>query len=239
MTVTLPTKTDALQSFNFAGMQLRALLVDGEPWFIAQDVAKMLGYSETSAMTRRLDNDETSSANLAGQGQSRNFVTINEPGLYSAILGSRVDGAKAFKKWVTSEVLPQIRKTGSYEKPKTLEERSLELIQDLTAELEAARPKVQVFDKVLTHDHTFGFRELCKNLREHFPINETDVKRVMRDKGLLYQRGLVATSKAVDQGWAVQRASGIWGGKERFQPRFTTKTLEWLLDELAPLEDVA
>ena len=239
MTVTLPPQTDTLQSFNFAGMQLRALLKDGAPWFVRNDACAALGIKNPNDATGNFDPEDKGVATTDTLGGRQQVAVISEAGLYQLIFQSRKEEAKAFKKWVTSEVLPQIRKTGSYEKPKTLEERSLELIQDLTAELEAARPKVQVFDKVLTHDHTFGFRELCKNLREHFPINETDVKRVMRDKGLLYQRGLVATSKAVDQGWAVQRASGIWGGKERFQPRFTTKTLEWLLDELAPLEDVA
>lgn len=235
----LPNEND-FQPFNFNGFELRGKLVNNEPVFIGADACKALDLKNPWDALGRLDEDDLGITEVIDSlGRTQKMKTVNESGLYQLIFQSRTNGAKAFKKWVTSEVLPQIRKTGSYERPKTLEERSLELIQDLTAELEAARPKVQVFDKVLTHDHTFGFRELCKNLREHFPINETDVKRVMRDKGLLYQRGLVATSKAVDQGWAVQRASGIWGGKERFQPRFTTKTLEWLLDELAPLEDVA
>lgn len=229
-----------VQAFDFAGLHLRALLRDGEPWFVGADACKLLDLRNSRDALSRIDSDDVGIADVIdSMGRTQQMKTVNESGLYQLIFQSRTDGAKAFKKWVTYEVLPAIRKTGSYEKPKSLEERSLELIRDLTAELEAARPKVEVFDKVLTHEHTFGFRELCKNLREHFPVNETDVKRVMRDKGLLYQRGLVATSKAVDQGSAVQRASGIWGGKERFQPRFTTKTLEWLLDELSPLEDVA
>lgn len=234
------SNSQSVQSFDFAGLHLRALLRDGEPWFVGADACKLLDLRNSRDALSRIDSDDVGIADVIdSMGRTQQMKTVNESGLYQLIFQSRTDGAKAFKKWVTSEVLPAIRKTGSYEKPKSLEERSLELIRDLTAELEAARPKVEVFDKVLTHEHTFGFRELCKNLREHFPVNETDVKRVMRDKGLLYQRGLVATSKAVDQGWAVQRASGIWGGKERFQPRFTTKTLEWLLDELSSLEDVA
>lgn len=104
------------------------------------------------------------------------------------------------------------------------------------AELE---PKAETYDKVLTPEHTMNLTELSANLREHFPVNRNDVKAKLLEKGLLYQNVLKATAKAVDGGWAVQRPQGVHGGKERFQPRFTTKTLEWLLDEFAPLEDVA
>lgn len=238
--------TTAIETFEFNGIQLRGLLLDDEPWFVAMDVAKVLDYSDTYELTKRLDHDEVQNLQIAGFG-NRGVNTINESGLYSAILGSRKPEAKAFKKWVTSEVLPAIRKTGKYEKPQTLEERSLALMGELAAEvekqkleLEAARPKVEVFDKVLTKKHTFGFRDLCKTLREHFPINEADVKRLLREKKILTaSEHLDVYSHAVDAGWAVRRPQGTWGGRERFQARFTTKTLEWLLEELAPLEDVA
>ena len=74
----------------------------------------MLGYSDTPAMTRRLDDDEVGSYADNSSGQGRNIVVLNESGLYNAILGSNKQEAKAFKKWITSEVLPTIRKTGGY-----------------------------------------------------------------------------------------------------------------------------
>lgn len=101
-----------IKVFHFQENEVRIVDVDGEPWFIAKDVAEILGYSETAMMTRRLDDDESISAKLAGMNMKSTL--INESGLYNAVLGSNKPEAKAFKKWVTSEVLPSIRKTGSY-----------------------------------------------------------------------------------------------------------------------------
>jgi len=101
------------QSPDFA---IRAVEIDGEPWFVGKDVAEMLDYSDTEAMTRRLDQDEIQNRQFVGFG-NRGATLINESGLYSAILGSTKPEAKRFKKWVTSEVLPVIRKTGGYQAP--------------------------------------------------------------------------------------------------------------------------
>lgn len=239
------TSPDQLHTFTFGQVTLRALLLAGEPWFVAKDVAQALDYSDAQAMTRRLDPDELQNRRFVGSNP-RGENLVNESGLYSSIMGSRKPEAKAFKRWVTAEVLPAIRKTGTYQTPQTLEERSLSIITELTgvvAEQKALiaeiEPKAEVYNRVLTPEHSFGFRQLVSALREHFPVNEADIKRVLRERGLIHQQTLTATAKAIDGGWAVQRAQGNWGGKERFQARFTTKTLEWLLKELEPLEDVA
>lgn len=91
---------------------------NGEPWFVAKEVADVLGYSEASAMTRTLDEDEKGLQVLQTPGGRQRVITINESGLYAAILGSNRAEAKPFKRWVTREVLPAIRKTGSYTHPK-------------------------------------------------------------------------------------------------------------------------
>ena len=92
---------------------------DGELWFVGKEVAKILGYSETSVMLRRLDEDEKSKIEptliVGTNNMAREITIINESGLYSSILGSKLPQAKQFKKWVTSEVLPTLRKTGKYE----------------------------------------------------------------------------------------------------------------------------
>lgn len=105
----------ALQPFFFKGIH-RVDIIDqnGDPWFIAKNVAEILGYSETNAMTRRLDADELNTCTDISSGQVRTVSIINESGLYNAIIGSHKPEAKEFKKWITSEVLPSIRKTGSY-----------------------------------------------------------------------------------------------------------------------------
>lgn len=102
-----------IQIFNSSEFgQVRAVIKDNEPWFVAKDVSNILGYSETNAMTKRLDDDELISDKL--EGMNMKSTLINESGLYNAVLCSKLPSAKKFKKWVTSDVLPSIRKTGGY-----------------------------------------------------------------------------------------------------------------------------
>jgi prophage antirepressor-like protein len=91
--------------FNFGSHEVRTLTIDGEPWFVAADVAAVLGYSATSALTRILDDEEKGVQNLHTLGGVQLMAVISESGIYSAALRSRVPGAKAFKRWVT-ESLP-------------------------------------------------------------------------------------------------------------------------------------
>ncbi|MFW0120317.1 BRO family protein [Rothia sp. P5764] len=238
---------DGVQTFNFNGLALRALLLDGEPWFVLSDLVKALGLTSTTRVAERLREKGVSKTHTLTAGGRQEVTIIDEGNLYRVIMRSNSPAAEPFESWVTDEVLPAIRKTGSYDAPKTLEERSLALIGELTgvvqeqkARLEIAEPKAATYDKVLTPEHTFGFRDLCKTIRDRFPVTEADVKRVLREKKILMPGfRLDVYSAAIDAGWAVRRPAGKWGGKERFQPRFTTKTLEWLLAELAPLEEVA
>lgn len=101
--------------FNFGKQQVRTLLVDGEPWFVAADISTALQYRDSFNMCRNLDDDEKGTQIVSTLGGAQEMLAINEPGLYSAILRSRKAEAKRFKKWVTSEVLPAIRKTGRYD----------------------------------------------------------------------------------------------------------------------------
>lgn len=104
-----------LVNYQFNNIDVNIITIGSDPWFVAKDVADSLGYSDAYEMTKRLDSDEIQNRQIAGYG-NRGVNLINESGLYSAILGSRKPEAKEFKKWVTSEVLPQVRKTGSYQK---------------------------------------------------------------------------------------------------------------------------
>lgn len=94
--------------------EVRTVIIDGEPWFVAADIARVLGYSEAYAMTRTLDDDEKGPHTVRTPGGDQSLTVISESGLYSAILRSRIEGAKAFKRWITREVIPSIRKTGAY-----------------------------------------------------------------------------------------------------------------------------
>lgn len=109
--------------FNHLGNDIRVTTAEnGEPLFVASDIAKILGYRDAHNMTRRLDPDDKGTRSTSTLGGTQELTTINESGLYTAILGSKVEGAKAFKRWVTSEVLPSIRKHGMYATPATIED---------------------------------------------------------------------------------------------------------------------
>lgn len=96
---------------------VRTLVIEGEPWFVGKDVAERLGYSNTrKAIRDHVDEEDKLTERIVTSGQNRGFVVVNESGLYSLILSSKLPSAKAFKRWITSEVLPSIRKTGAYGK---------------------------------------------------------------------------------------------------------------------------
>lgn len=101
--------------------KIRALKINNEPWFVAVDIAKALEYRSASDMTRILDDDEKGTQIVRTPGGEQNVTVINESGLYSSILRSRKPEAKRFKKWITSEVLPSIRKYGGYMTEDTVE----------------------------------------------------------------------------------------------------------------------
>lgn len=105
--------------------EIRTVVIDGEPWFVGKDVAEALGYSNTRDALATHVMDEDKNTVVISDGKRRgnpNQVIINESGLYALIFGSKLDSAKRFKHWVTSEVLPQIRRTGTYQKPMTPQE---------------------------------------------------------------------------------------------------------------------
>lgn len=112
------TQPDAngMTTFAFEGHVIRALLIDDDPWFIAGDIARALGYRDAHNMGRRLDADEKATHSVSTPGGAQMVGIISEPGLYVAILGSQVEGARKFKRWIAREVLPMIRRTGSYDR---------------------------------------------------------------------------------------------------------------------------
>ena len=117
--VTVNTNTTSNQVFNFGDYQVRTVTKEGEPWFVAKDVCSVLELTNNREAVSRLDYEDKSEVAIAdtssnGVTQSRTLTIINESGLYSLILTSRKPEAKAFKKWVTSEVLPSIRKRGMF-----------------------------------------------------------------------------------------------------------------------------
>ncbi|MGJ0021877.1 ORF6C domain-containing protein [Streptococcus canis] len=132
--------------FNFNGQKVRTLTINNEPYFVGKDVADILGYQNPQKAIRdHVDFDDKLTEQIVQSGQNREMIIINESGLYSLILSSKLPQAKEFKRWVTSEVLPQIRKQGAYVPEnlsdeafialftgqKKLKQKQLELAQDV------------------------------------------------------------------------------------------------------------
>lgn len=140
-----------LQIFNSEEFgEIRTVEIDNEPWFVGKDVAVALGYSNTrDALNRHVDNDDKNTVVIPdGNKGNPNQTVINESGLYALIFGSKLDSAKRFKHWVTSEVLPTIRKTGSY-KPMTIAEQ----IQLLAQGSQDHEKRIEKLENTMTIDY--------------------------------------------------------------------------------------
>lgn len=113
---------------------IRSIMIDSDPWFVGKDVAAALGYGDTDqALRKHVDTEDRLTRRFNGSGQNRLMTVINESGLYALIFGSKLDSAKRFKRWVTSEVLPAIRKTGSYTVKTTGQQRFELMNQEVLA----------------------------------------------------------------------------------------------------------
>ena len=108
---------NALQVFTYKTHQVRTTTIDGEVWFVAKDICDILEIADTHTAIRELDEDEKGGHNIPTPGGMQDMTIINEPGLYKLIFKSRKPEAKSFTRWVTHDVLPSIRKTGSYSLP--------------------------------------------------------------------------------------------------------------------------
>lgn len=130
--------------FNFNGKQVRTIILDSEPFFVGKDVADILGYLRAdNAIRSHVDDDDKLMHQFSASGQNRNMIIINESGLYSLILASKLPQAKEFKKWITREVLPAIRKHGGYLTDSMIEQALLnpDTIIKLATDLKQEREK--------------------------------------------------------------------------------------------------
>ena len=208
-----------IQRFDFKGAALRTLTDEaGEPWFVAKDVCDILGHSNVSMALDRLDDDERSKFNLGRQGETN---IVNEAGLYSLVLGSRKPEAHEFKRWVTHEVLPQIRKTGGYipttdtdddmtilAKAVMIGQRTMEAqkrrIAEQSEHIKALEPKARFADAVAASDGTCLIGELAKMLRQNgLDIGQNRLFEILRQDGYLGKNGSnrnVPTQRAMDLG---------------------------------------
>ncbi|AVZ05151.1 BRO family protein [Acinetobacter baumannii] len=185
--------------FNFNQNEVRTIVKeDGEIWFVLSDVCNVLEIGNPSDAARRLDNDEVTLDIIEGNHRPTNLV--NESGLYSLVLTSRKPEAKQFKKWVTSDVLPSIRKNGGYivgqevDSPEILMAKALQvannILESKTKELEAAKskvellePKAQALETIANTDGTYTIRECAKTIN----IGERKLISLLIDKKWIYR----------------------------------------------------
>lgn len=187
--------------------EIRTVEVNNEPWFVGRDVAMVLGYSNPQKAIRDHVEDEDKGVNeMFTPGGKQQLPIINESGLYSLILSSKLPTAKKFKHWVTSEVLPTIRKHGAYMTPETLQEailnpdmmiqlcQQLKAEQDKNAALKAVnsrltvdnqimQPKADYFDELVERNLNTGIRETAKLLG----IGQKEFVAFLQDKKYLYR----------------------------------------------------
>lgn len=207
---------------NPAFGQVRTLTVDGEPWFVGKDVAAVLGYKNPQeAIRTHVDDDDKGVSEILTPGGKQKVPVINESGLYSLILSSKLPTAKEFKRWVTAEVLPAIRKHGAYMTPETIErvltdpDTIIRLATDLKAEQEKRRaleakveqdkPKVLFADAVSTAKSSILVGELAKLLKQNgVEIGQNRLFKWLRQNGYLIRRQgtdyNMPTQRAMEQG---------------------------------------
>lgn len=168
-----------LQIFNFSGADIRTLTIDEEPYFVGKDVAEVLGYKNTKdALIRHVDDDDKRGSQITTPSGRQTMIVISESGLYSLILSSKLPTAKKFKHWVTSEVLPAIRKHGAYMTDEKafdvvnnksgladLLQQAADQLKQKDIQIAELKPKALFADSVATSDSTILVGELAKILR--------------------------------------------------------------------------
>lgn len=216
-----------LKVFNYENNEVRTVMIGGEPWFCLSDVCRVLGLGSPHKVAERLDPDDLTGIKVRSGGQYREMTFISESGLYTVILRSDKPEAKPFRKWVTSEVLPTVRKHGAYMTPDTIEkvltdpdtiirlattlkeEREKRLA--LEAKVEEDRPKVLFADSVSASKDSILVRELATLLKQNgVSIGQNRLFAWLRENGYLIRR------KGSDRNMPTQKAMelGLFEVKE-------------------------
>ncbi|MGX7368020.1 phage antirepressor KilAC domain-containing protein [Enterococcus casseliflavus] len=203
------------QIFNFEQNEVRTILVNDEPYFVGKDVARVLGYSNTKdALSRHVDSEDKTGSRITTSGQSREMTIINESGLYSLILKSQLPNARKFKRWVTSEVLPTIRKTGSYTNVPQSFAQALRLAADLEEknqlleqQIAEYEPKISYLDMILSSTDTVATSQIAADygmsaIALNKLLNELGVQHKVSGQWILYR-------KHMNQGYTKSHTSEI------------------------------
>lgn len=219
-----------LQIFNYNGNKVRTIQKDGEPWWVLKDVCEVLGLSSPHKVFDRLDEDEKGRNQIPTHGGEQEMTVVNESGLYNVILRSDKPEAKPFRKWVTSEVLPSIRKNGGYIAnqenltPEQIVANALIIAQNIISQkdkqIEQMKPKAEFFDAVADSRTAISMNEVSKVLGIK-GYGRNNLFEFLRNNGIL-DRWNVPYQRYIDCGWfrVIEQKYTRQG-----EPCVTTKTL--------------
>ncbi len=163
----------ALVPFTYADTAVRVVMRDGEPWFVLADLCKVLDISNVGNVAARLDEAGVRQADIRSGGQMRAVTVVNESGMYEVVIRSDKPEAAAFRRWITGEVLPQIRKTGGYSTQPALSEDEIvhqalaitaRRVEELTERVAELEPKAEVADKLLNAEGDLSVRDAAQSL---------------------------------------------------------------------------
>lgn len=213
-----------VEAFNFESNEVRTLTIDNKPWFVGKDVADALGYSASrNALSKHVDSDDKLTHQISASGQKREMVLINESGVYSLIFGSKLDSAKRFKKWVTSEVLPAIRKHGTYMTDQTIEDvltnpdTIIRLATDLKNErkeklmlaqqVTELKPKADYTDLILSNKTLVTITFIAKD----YGMSGLAMNKLLHDLGVQYSQSGVwlLYAKHQTKGWTQSETTEV------------------------------
>lgn len=253
---------NSVQLFNYSGHDVRSIIIDDEPWFVASDVARVLEYRAAPDMTRRIEEEDKGYAKVRTPGGEQELSILNESGLYDAVFRSNAEGAKKFKRWVTREVLPAIRKTGSYEATPQVPQSYAEALRELASNVEARELAEQRAKELEAPARSwavlaeaqgdYSVDEAAKMLSrdERITTGRTRLFSFMESLGWIYRHGSRnrwhAYQAQVDCGRLVQKMSAAFlntrtGEMENPAPtiRVTAKGLEELHKRILEAQEVA
>ena len=228
--------------------ELRVIRRAGEPWFVAKDVCRALGLTRQQDSTRYLDADEKGECLVDTPGGKQSMVIVSEPGLYALVLKSRRPEAKSFRRWVTHDVIPSLRRDGAYvmsngeEDEDVLIGRALlavkrrlneqiELNEILSEERERLLPKAAAYDSAIEADGTMTVTEATRYLAQINPnIRRKWLYEKLREDGIVCKLSYEPTRYALDHGYAVQMLTTRPNGESN-PPylRLTRKGLDWCI----------
>lgn len=188
--------------FNYQGSRVRTVVMNSQPWFVAADICRILEIGNPSDALSRLEEDERTLVSIEGASNGMEVNAVNEPGMYSLILGSRKPEARAFKRWVTHEVLPAIRRTGIYATEELLnnpdlaiaalirlkEEREKRKALELTAavqkqQIAELQPKASYYDLILQNKNTVPVTQIAKD----YGMSGRGFNELLHDLGVQYR----------------------------------------------------